>query len=62
MSTTGGGLIILRHSKAINIRSNASWSIQNDSDYDVAATDADLDNWFGSRNPSSEWCQIIPGF
>lgn len=57
-----GGLIIIRHSLSANIRGNAGWSIQNDSDYDVAATSTDLDNWFSGINPNSEYVKIIPGF
>lgn len=58
----GGGLIIIRHSLATNIRGNAGWSIQNDSDYDVAATEADLDAWFANVGANSESTKIIPGF
>lgn len=58
----GGGLIIIRRSLAQNIRGNAGWQIQNDSDYDVAATSADLDTWFANVNPSSSYTKLIPGF
>lgn len=60
--TGGGGIIIIRRSTTTNIRGNAGWSVQNDSDYDVSATDADLDSWFYGHSPSSDFVKIIPGF
>lgn len=58
----GGGLIIIRHTVASNIRGHAGWAIQNDSDYDVSATDADLDAWFANVGPGSDYVKVIPGF
>ncbi len=62
MAGAGGGAIILRHSLLQNIRGNAGWQIQNDSGYDVMASDADLDAWFANVNPSSSYTKLIPGF
>lgn len=62
MSSTGGGIVVLRHTVAQSIRGNTGWQIQNDSDYDVAVTSSDLDSWFANVNPTSSFTKLIPGF